>query len=219
MSRASMTSSKPLMFEHLVPNVSRSARAAWERLTIPRRAVTRRRSVENELPDFLRFSGMSLRAGWSIRQVMSEAARRFSGPLGEELALAAGELATGLTIEQALRGLAERTGTRDAVTAAAVLGVAIRQGGDAAAALDTLATVASRRLALRREVESLTAQARFSAVVLGVLPVGFWLFFPGGAGPGALAKPLGWLVVLIGLALDGAGFAVLRWMAAPERLC
>jgi len=155
----------------------------------------------------------------SMHTEMSEAARRFSGPLGEELALAAGELATGLTIEQALRGLAERTGTRDAVTAAAVLGVAIRQGGDAAAALDTLATVASRRLALRREVESLTAQARFSAVVLGVLPVGFWLFFPGGAGPGALAKPLGWLVVLIGLALDGAGFAVLRWMAAPERLC
>ncbi len=207
------------MFNPTTVQALSAARLLWARLSHSRRTADRRRGIEEELPEFLRFCGMALRAGWSIRQILGEAAGRLSGPLAGELALAAGELSAGLSIDETLRGLADRADTRDAASAAAVLGVALRQGGDAAAALDSLATVSLGRLAMRREIESLTAQARFSAVVLGVLPVGFWLFFPGGGGQAALRTPMGWLIVGLGLALDCGGYAILRWLAAPERLC
>ncbi len=207
------------MFDEISARLLAAGRMLWARLLVNRRLAERRRRIEEELPEFLRFCGMALRAGWSIRQIVGAAANRLSGPLAGELVLAAGELAAGLSVDEALRGLAERADTRDATTAAAVLGVALRQGGDAAAALDSLASVALGRLALRREIESLTAQARFSAAVLGVLPVGFWLFFPGGGGFAALRTPIGWLIAGLGLALDAGGYAVLRRLAAPERLC
>jgi tight adherence protein B len=207
------------MFEELLGRLGEVVRPYRTRFTAGRAAAAKRRAVEEELPDWLHFAATALRGGLSIRLVLSEAAGRLSGPLAAEMTLAASELDAGLTVDQALRGLTDRVDSRDVTTAASVLAVALRHGGDAAAALDALAGVAAERLAIRREVSSLTAQARFSAVVLGVLPVGFFLLFPGGAGAGALARPAGWLIIIIGLTLNAIGFLTLRWMAAPERLC
>jgi tight adherence protein B len=207
------------MFENLSAELWERVQPYWTLFTAGRAAAAKRRAVEEELPDWLHFAATGLRGGLSIRLVLAEAAGRLSGPLAAEMALAAGELDAGLTVDQALRGLTDRVDSRDVTTAASVLAVALRHGGDAAAALDALAGVAAERLAIRREVGALTAQARFSAVVLGVLPIGFFLLFPGGAGAGALGQPAGWLIILIGLALNAVGFLTLRWMAAPERLC
>ena len=206
------------MFERMIAQVGKTSEPLWSRWNAGRRMKARRLAVEEELPDFLRFAGTGLRGGLSIRRILAEAGTRSSGPLADELVLAAGELGAGLTVEQVLRGLSDRSRSRDITTAASVLAVALRHGGDAAAALDALAAVAADRQAIRREVTALTAQARFSAVILSVLPVGFFLFFPGGAA-GALARPMGWLIVAVGLALNVAGFLSLRRLAAPERLC
>ena len=51
-----------------------------------------------------------------------------------------------------------------------------RSGGDLPAVLDQVAGTLRERHAAAREVRALTAQARLSGAILGVLPVGFFAF-------------------------------------------
>ena len=57
--------------------------------------------------------------------------------------------------------------------------------------------------------------ARFSATVLAVLPAGFFLVFPGSAA--ALATWRGAAAAGLGLALNAAGYLVLRSLSHPDR--
>ncbi len=96
---------------------------------------------------------------------------------------------------------------------AAVLKAGARYGGDISSAARSLSSIARRRQAAKRETHVLTAQARYSSLILGALPVAFFLFFPAGDGRGpigALSNPAGWVVVLVGLALNAGGFLIMR---------
>lgn len=180
------------------------------------RAAKRRREIEEIFPDFLRYTASCLRAGLSLRQALLEAAGRFAGPIGEELTKAAGEIRAGVSVGDALDGLAGRTGSADASAVSAVLQASLKYGGDAASALDRLSAAAVGRNLMRGEVNALTAQARFSAMILSVLPLGFFVLFPAPAGVVLSFKGL--TVISIGLALNISGYLILRRMSAPERL-
>lgn len=181
-----------------------------------RRAAKRRREIEEEFPDFLRYMAACLRAGLSVRQSLMEAADRIGGPIGRELTVAAGEANAGVPVGDCLVGLARRTESADAATVSVVLRASLRYGGDSAAALDRLCEAVGRRNLMRGEVRALTAQARFSAMILSVLPLGFLIIFPAPAG--AMLSAKGITVISIGLALNVSGYMVLRRMSAPERL-
>ena len=67
--------------------------------------------------------------------------------------------------------------------------------------------------AIAREVRSLTAQARLSAWILGLLPVGFFSFLWLTARDeieGALSTPIGLACIVVGLALEGGAFLWIR---------
>ena len=177
------------------------------------------RDLEEQLPDTLRYLAMSIRASVSLRRAVAEAAAKADKPIKTELDTATWELKAGLPLEDVMRGFAERAKSREFRAAATIISIGGRYGGDLTAALEALAAVTEQRLMVRREAAALTAQARLSAIVLSVLPVGFFVLSPAGGARQALAKPAGWVVIAAGLALNMAGLFVMRRLAAPERLC
>jgi tight adherence protein B len=179
----------------------------------------RRRNIEEALPIFLRQTAVCLQASLTVRQAVREGAGSVPGPLGEELAAVARELDSGISLDDALDGLAKKVGTKELDMTAAVLKAGAKYGGNVAAAAQSLAVIVRRRQAAKRETVVLTTQARYSALILSALPVAFFLFFPssGGTGPLAvLSTPAGWAVVLAGLGLNAGGFLVMRRLAGAE---
>jgi tight adherence protein B len=142
---------------------------------------------------------------------MAGAAEGDASPQGVALAHAVGRLRRGDELERALGA-----GAPLPALAVAGLGLAARQGGSRAWALDQVAATLHERAALDRELRALSSQARYSAAVVALAPLGF-------AGLSALvdprvlaflASPAGVVCVLVGAGLDGAGA---WWMARIVR--
>jgi tight adherence protein B len=79
--------------------------------------------------------------------------------------------------------------------------------------LDQVAATIRDRVAAAREVRALTAQARLSGLILGLLPVGFFAFLWLTSRrdiEGALGTPVGIGSVLLGLVMEGVAFLWIR---------
>jgi tight adherence protein B len=79
--------------------------------------------------------------------------------------------------------------------------------------LDQVARTLRLRRAAARELRSLTAQARLSGAVLGLLPVGFFAFMSVVSKhdvQAAYRSPAGLASILAGLVLDGGAFLWIR---------
>jgi tight adherence protein B len=137
-----------------------------------------------------------------------EAARSLSGPAGHELARAAAELAAGARTDDALEAMRSRIGLSrvDALVAACL--VQRRAGGDLAHLLRECAEAFADQARLEDEVRAATAQARFTGLVVVLMPVG-------GAGLAELASP-GFVAGLAGSFLTAwlVGIAVVLQVVA-----
>jgi len=150
--------------------------AAMPALVRRRRAAGLDKAIQEQLPEAVSVIASGLRSGRSLAQAIELAGDELAPPLGPTLDRVADRVALGDPLEVALEAWATEVGGPDARLAAGVFGLQRRTGGALATALDDLvATLRSRRSAAR-ELRSLTAQARLSATILGLLPIGFFLF-------------------------------------------
>ena len=81
------------------------------------------------------------------------------------------------------------------------------------------AAAAAQTRASSRELESLTAQARLSATILGLLPIGFFLFLSVIARrdlEAAYETPAGVAAIAVGFTLQGAAYVWIRHLLRVE---
>jgi len=119
----------------------------------------------------------------------------------------------GVPLGEAIDAWAERSQSRDVQLVAGALDLHRRSGGDLPAVLDQVAATIRERVAVGREVRALTAQARLSGWILGVLPIGFFAFLWLTSRrdiEGALGTPAGLASVLLGLGLEVGAFFWIR---------
>ena len=156
------------------------------------RSADRRRLVrlEAQLPGVAQQLAAALSAGLSLRQALTRAARDAPEPVCAELAAAVAELEMGTRLEAALEGLAARVPVHDLGIMVTAILVQRRTGGNLARALATLSGRLEERAQLARELRGATAQARMTAWLVAVLPVGGGLITEIAA-PGTLARTLG----------------------------
>lgn len=114
----------------------------------------------------------ALGGGHSVRGAVLEAAPGLDGPPGRELRRAAGELALGARTEDALEALRRRAGSHEIDTIVAGVLLQRRAGGDLARLLREAARAFEDQTRLRGEVRAATAQARFTGLVVVLLPLG-----------------------------------------------
>jgi tight adherence protein B len=126
--------------------------------------------------------------GRSLRAGLGEAVSGAQGAAGHELRRTAAELAAGAPTEDALEAMRARAGSprMDVLVAACLL--QRRAGGDLARLLRESARGMEDQARLEDEVRAATAQARFTALIVVLMPVG-------GALLAELASP-GWFAGL-----------------------
>jgi tight adherence protein B len=177
-----------------------------------RRSEQRHRAAE-QIADAAGALSAGLRAGLSLPQAFAYARDEGEEPLRSELAALVDAIDTGMPVGEALDGWADAHGSEDARLIAGVLDLHRRSGGDLPIVLDGLAGTLRERRAAHREVRALTAQARLSGVILGLLPVGFFAFLLLTSRRemlDAIATPLGGTSLGVGLGLEILAFLWIR---------
>lgn len=131
----------------------------------------RRAAFEEQLPDVLGLIAGSLRAGWGIQQAIELVVEEIADPAASEFRRVQSEARFGLPLEQALGRMAERLESEDFRWAVTAITIQREVGGNLAEVLDVVATSIRERAELRRHVSALTAESRFSMIVLTILPI------------------------------------------------
>jgi tight adherence protein B len=168
---------------------------------------------DEQLADAVAALTAAVRSGMSVPQAIEYAMREAGPPVADDLARMVADIAVGVPLGDAVGAWAHRTGSEDAHLVAGALDLHRRSGGDLPAVLDQFAATIRERVAVGRETRALTAQARLSGWILGVLPVGFFAFLWLTSRrdiEGALATPAGLGSVLLGLALEIGAFFWIR---------
>jgi len=189
--------------------VVRVGAAVWQRRRDAKLAVT----LDEQLADAVRSFAAGMRAGFSVPQAIAFAAREGEPPLATALSRVVDGVGFGDGLDAALDRWATEVGTDDARLVVGVLALHRRSGGDLPHVLDQVAMTLRERSVAAREIHALTAQARLSGAILGLLPIGFfgflWLTSRGDI-QGAFDSPVGVAAVVAGLALEGVAFVWIR---------
>jgi tight adherence protein B len=182
-----------------------------------RRRAERVRLRRTQLPAALDRLATALRGGSSVPMALAEAGATMPPPMGPELLALGREASAGRAIADVLDGWSARYDDAGTRLAATVLTLATAVGGAPGHAVDGVAATLRERVDLDEERRALTSQARLSALVLAVAPVGFAALLGATDGRAAsflLGTPAGWVCLVLGLALDAAG---IWWMARLTR--
>jgi tight adherence protein B len=192
-----------------------AAPIAWSR----RSARRSDELVERQLAEATESIAVALRSGLSVSRALEHAAAEAEPPFRSHLDAVLEERRLGIPLEAALDRFAEGIGSDDARLLVAVMSLHARSGGDLGAALEDVLATIRHRLAVRRELRGLTAQGRLSALVLGAVPLGFFLFLAVTSqrdlGP-VYRSAAGTVMVLAGLALEGLAFLWIRRILRVE---
>lgn len=152
------------------------ALVAFPRIVRRNRVKREAERLETQLADGVSTIASSLRAGLSLLQAMRVTAHEAPPPLSRNLARVVDRASMGVPLAEALQAWARDGDGADVRLVASVLQIHRRTGGDLPLVLDGVAQTLRERNAQTRESRSLTAQARLSGMVLGLLPIGFFLF-------------------------------------------
>jgi tight adherence protein B len=133
-------------------------------------ATRRLRQFTAQLPDTLQLLSSSLRAGFSFLQGVEAVATESKKPMGDELRRVIIEARLGRPVEEALQDCADRMKSKDFDWAVMAVRIQREVGGNLAELLQTVGETMVERERLRRDVKSLTAEGRVSAIVLGIMP-------------------------------------------------
>jgi tight adherence protein B len=185
-----------------------------------RARAAHRRLRDAQLPLALDRLAASLRSGASLTMALGEVGGALDAPIGPELDALARDAAHGRPVRQVLDDWSSTHDDPGTRLAAAALVLATIVGSAPARAIDGVAATVRERLDLAAERRALAAQARTSALVLSVAPVGFaaLLVLADAAAAGfLLGTPAGWACLVTGVGLDAAGAWWMARLSGSER--
>ena len=180
-----------------------------------RRLVAARTRLESQLAASVASVAAALRAGLSLSQAVAFAASEAEPPVGGELTRVVERENLGLPLDESLSRWSAGSTSGDVRLVADVL--RLRVGSGLPRVLDHVCLALGERESTRREVRSLTAQARLSGTILGLLPIGFFVFLSIVSRhdmAAAYSSPVGLASIAGGLVLDGLAFLWIRSLVA-----
>ena len=147
------------------------------------RVRTRRlRKFEEQLPDAIDLFTRTMLAGHNIHSGLETMAAETADPVRMEFRKLMEELALGSQVEPALHSLGQRVPLIDLKFFITSLILQRQTGANMVAVLESLAMLVRERLNMAEKLKAHTAQQRFSAGLLCVLPVvvglAFWILKP-----------------------------------------
>jgi tight adherence protein B len=176
-------------------------------------------AFQEQLPDVLNLLASSLRAGWGLQQAVSVVVSELGPPAAPEFERVVTESRLGIPLEDALEKMAVRMESEDFKWAVTAIAIQREVGGNLSEVLDMVASTIRERAMLRRQISSLTAEGRLSAIILIALPFveagALWMMNPGYFRP-LVASPYGLVTMVFGLVLLAVGIVWLRSVVKIE---
>jgi tight adherence protein B len=169
--------------------------------------------AEERFADAVASVSAAVRSGASLPQALAYAAGEAELPVRADLQRLVADLDVGVPAGRAFERWRQASPGPDVDLVVGALELHRRSGGELPAVLDQVTRSIRGRVSVAREVRSLTAQARLSAWILGLLPVGFFAFLWVTARSdiqGALGTPHGVACVVLGLLLEGGAVLWIR---------
>lgn len=172
---------------------------------LDRKVATRRRALEEQLPDLLTSLAASVRGGHSLLRATALLAEEAPEPSRSELDRVLAETRLGVPVVDAFERFSKRAELEDLSWVVEAIRIQQSVGGKLADLLFTLADHLREREEVRREVQVLTAEGRLSTWLLSALPV-FMGVFISIKSPGYLEPMFSGLGLVL---LIGAGVGIL----------
>ncbi|WP_252502114.1 type II secretion system F family protein [Sporosarcina sp. Marseille-Q4943] len=138
---------------------------------VKRRRRIRLQLAANQLGEALGIIANAMRAGFSFMQALKMVAEEIDDPLGPEFLKAIQEINYGLSYEEAFHNLQERLPEKELEIVLNTLIVQRKTGGNMAYLLETMQNVIFDRARIKGEIRTLTAQGRYSSVIITILPI------------------------------------------------
>jgi tight adherence protein B len=177
---------------------------AW----LKRRRSKRLKAFNGSLADTLQLMSGSLSAGLSLAQSVNTIVNEGNEPVTSEFKRVLVEARLGVHLEEALAGVSERMESKDFSWVVMAIRIQREVGGNLAELLNNVSATLREREYLRRQVNTLSAEGRLSAWILGGLPPVFVIYLvltkPGYVNP-LFTTPIGWAMVGGGVVLLTVG--------------
>jgi tight adherence protein B len=123
-----------------------------------------------QLPDSIDIVVRSLRAGHPVSTSIGMVAREMRDPIATEFGLVVDEMTYGLNLDDAMSNMARRVGLNDLRFLVVAVMIQTQVGGNLAEILNGLSRVIRERDKMRAKIRALSAEGRFSAGLLSILP-------------------------------------------------
>jgi len=123
-----------------------------------------------QLPDAIDIVVRSLRAGHPVPTSIAMVAREMRDPIATEFGLVVDEMTYGLNLDHAVTNMARRVGLNDLRFMVVAVMIQTQVGGNLAEILNGLSRVIRERAKMRAKIRALSAEGRFSAGLLTILP-------------------------------------------------
>jgi tight adherence protein B len=140
-------------------------------LRVSRRRGARADAFAEQLPTTLQTLVASLRAGYSLPQALDTITESGSSPTDEEFERMLVEVRVGRPLGDALLDLGARMRSDDFDWVVTALEINREVGGDLSEVLETVERTIRERESLRRNIRTLSAEGRVSAVIIFLLPI------------------------------------------------
>jgi tight adherence protein B len=126
--------------------------------------------IERYMPDAMELLARSLRAGHTLSGTLDLVSQEIPPPLGTEMRVTFEEQKLGLSMPQAFRRMGERVASQDLRYFVTAVIIQSETGGNLSEILENIGIIIRDRLKLKGKVRGLTAEGRFSALILSLLP-------------------------------------------------
>jgi tight adherence protein B len=136
----------------------------------------RMKRLHEQLPDVLMILASSLRAGHSFLQALDTVSQEIADPGAHEFQRVLAEIRLGREVDQAMNAMAERIGSNDFKWAVMAVNIQREVGGNLAEVLDTVADTVRERDQIRRQIDVLSTEGKWSMYILIALPIGLGLY-------------------------------------------
>ena len=170
-----------------------------------------------QLPEALELVSRALRAGHAFSVGLKLVGDEAADPIGIEFRRVFDEVSVGVALTQALQNMTHRLDCLDLRFFVTAVLVQRETGGNLAEIIDSLAGLIRKRFELQLKVNALSAEGRFSGLILLGLPivVGFLLYEMNPEYMGLLfTDPIGQNLVMVGSFLMVTGAIIMKRMVA-----
>lgn len=145
--------------------------AALPFLYLWRKQQKRMAAFHRQLPEALELIARALHAGHAFFVGMKLVGDEFADPIGTEFKQAFSEVSMGFSVSQALQNLANRVDCVDMKFFVTSINLQRETGGNLAEIIESLSDLIRKRFELLMKVKVLSAEGRFSAIILFALPI------------------------------------------------